>query len=108
MTLGTPRLQIWLEQAFRIKQRFGFESLHSLHPAAFVDREGHLNLPFRTAEDLAKKMAEKEPEPVLLPLQQDEEELLAGGYQPGATRPASDPQGPATRLRRGQAMGRNS
>lgn len=81
--VGTARLTVASKETTRIEERFDLESLHDIHLAAFVDRQGHLNLPFPAAEQVAKAMAEKEPQSVLLYIQREEEELLASGYEPG-------------------------
>jgi hypothetical protein len=80
---GIHRLKIEGSETARIEERFGLEPLESSHPAAFVDREGMLNLPFQAAEALAMHIADKEPQAVLLFIKEHEEELLAAGYQPG-------------------------
>lgn len=80
---GIHRFRIESSEAARIEERFGLEPLKSIHPAAFVDREGMLNLPFQAAEALAMHIADKEPQAVLLFIKEHEDELLAAGYQPG-------------------------
>ena len=42
-----------------------------------------LHLAFEVAERVAKQIAQQEPEAVLLFIRQQEDELLASGYQPG-------------------------
>jgi hypothetical protein len=80
---GIHRLKIEGSETARIEERFGLEPLESMHPAAFVDREGMLNLPFQAAEAIAMHISDKEPQAVLLFIKEHEDELLAAGYQPG-------------------------
>lgn len=80
---GIHRLRIPTSETSRIEERFELEPLESSHPAAFLDREGVLNLPFEAAESVAKHIAQREPEAVLLYIKQHEDELLAAGYEPG-------------------------
>ncbi|MBA2311204.1 MAG: hypothetical protein H0V97_00170 [Actinobacteria bacterium] len=80
---ATPRLRVGTSVKGRIEERFGLEPLESFHPASFEDRDGSLNLPFQAAECIAMHMAEKEPQPVLLFIQQDEEEWLVADTSPG-------------------------
>lgn len=80
---GTHRIEVPTSETRRIEERFALEPLEAGHHAAFVDREGILNLPFEAAESVAKHIAEREPEAVLLYIKQHEDELLAAGYQPG-------------------------
>jgi hypothetical protein len=77
------RIEIPTSDSERIQQRFELEPLQSSHRAAFVDRHGILHLPFEVAERMAKQIAQREPEAVLLFIRQHEDELLAAGYQPG-------------------------
>lgn len=77
------RIEIPTCETERIEERFKLEPLASSHGAAFVDRKGMLHLPFEVAESVAKHIASREPEAVLLYIQQHEDELLAAGYQPG-------------------------
>jgi len=80
---GVHCLQVTSSELSRIQERFGLEPLESLHPLGFTDRQGTLNLPVQAAETIAMHIASKEPQAVLLCIQQEEEELLAAGYQPG-------------------------
>ena len=80
---GIHRLAIPTSETSRIEERFELEPLASSHHAAFVDRDGMLNVPFEAAESVAKHIAQREPEAVLLYITQHEDELLAAGYQPG-------------------------
>lgn len=82
-SLGAPRLEVRADAASRIEQRFGLEPLRESHPEAFVDRAGTLHIPYPAAEEVVKKMAEKEPQAVLLYVQGEEDELRARGYEPG-------------------------
>jgi hypothetical protein len=77
------RIEIRTFDIERIEERFGLEPLKASHRAAFVDRGGILHLPFEAAESVAKQVAQREPDAVLLYIQQHEDELLAAGYQPG-------------------------
>lgn len=82
--MGSPeRIEIPTSELGRIEERFGLEPLQSSHRAAFVDRDQILHLPLEAAESIAKHIAQREPEAVLLYIQQHEDELLAVGYQPG-------------------------
>jgi hypothetical protein len=82
--MGSPeRIEIPIFDIERVEERFGLEPLRSIHRAAFVDRNGVLHLPFEAAESVAKHIAERESEAVLLYIQQHEDEMLAAGYQPG-------------------------
>lgn len=80
---GVHRLRVTSSELPRLEQRFGLEPLESLHPLGFIDLEGRLNLPVQAAETIAMQIASKEPQAVLLCIQQREEELLAAGYEPG-------------------------
>lgn len=80
---GIHRLRVPTSETSRIEERFELEPLESSHPRAFVDREGILNLPFEAAEAVAMRIAEREPQGVLLYIKQREEELMAAGYEPG-------------------------
>lgn len=82
-SLGAHRLEVPVKEAPRIEERFELTALQELHPAAFVDRGGILHIPYPAAEQVAKTMAEKEPQAVLLYVQGEEEELRAKGYEPG-------------------------
>jgi hypothetical protein len=82
--MGSPeRIEIPTFDLDRIEERFGLDPLRSSHRAAFVDRDEILHLPLQVAESVAKRIAQREPEAVLLYIQQHEDELLAVGYQPG-------------------------
>lgn len=58
---GIHRLRISTSETACIEERFELDTLKSSHPAAFVDREGILNLPFQAAEVIAMHIAEREP-----------------------------------------------
>lgn len=77
------RIEIPTFDIERIEERFNLEALRSSHRAAFVDREGILHLPFEAAESMAKHIAQREPDAILLYIQQHEDEMLTAGYQPG-------------------------
>lgn len=80
---GIHRIEVPKSESGRIEARFELEPLESSHRAAFVDREGKLHLPFEAAESVAKHIAQREPEAVLLYIKQHEDEMLATGYEPG-------------------------
>ncbi len=68
----------------RIADRAGIEQpLTQLHLLAFRDRGHHVHLPFEASVALARAFAAAEPEAVLMSIEEHEEQLRSGGYNPG-------------------------
>ena len=77
-------LDVPLDVAKRLADRAGLkEPVESLHPYAFVDRNGLLHLPYLGAERLARALASTEPENVLRGIENHELRLKSEGYEPG-------------------------
>jgi hypothetical protein len=75
--------ELSLPEAERLWRRAGFTSEPRREPYAYIDRCGHLHLPYQAALKFAKAFAAAEPEPCNTYVREWEERLRAQGYVPG-------------------------